>query len=211
LTSISILKKLFKKFNLHLIIIDMINQVRVEKCIESIKSDGCTFYPEASVENLQGNSGSIVIGLNTHIRGELLVWRHGGKIAIGSNCFIGPGTRIWSGSNEGIRIGNDVLISHGVTIIDSDSHEIDYLKRSNSFCLLTKSGHPLVNEAVITETIIIDDYAWISYNVCILKGVKIGKGSIIGAGSVVTKDIPAFVLAAGNPAKVIKKLNNATK
>ena len=57
---------------------------------------------------------------------------------------------------------------------------------------------------------IIKDYAWISYNACILKGVTIGEGAIIGAGSVVTKDVPAWTVVAGNPAKIVRhiKLKN---
>jgi len=53
----------------------------------------------------------------------------------------------------------------------------------------------------------IEDYVLFGYNVTVLKGVKIGKGAIIGAGSVVTNDIPEMCIAAGNPAKVIKKIN----
>ena len=71
-----------------------------------------------------------------------------------------------------------------------------------------KYGHPKEKGNVVTAPIIIEDYAWISYNVSILKGVKIGKGSIVAAGSVVTKDTPPFSIVAGNPAKVIKQLDN---
>jgi acetyltransferase-like isoleucine patch superfamily enzyme len=207
----TIIKKILNKLNLHLILIEIAEEERMKKCFDGIKNGGCLFYPEAIVENFQNDKESIFIGENTHVRGELLVWRHGGKINIGMNSFVGPGTRIWSGSQEGIKIGNNVLLSHNVTIIDSDSHEIDYLQRSKSFLNLIKSGHPLVNSDVKTSSVFIDDYAWISYNVSILKGVKIGKGAIIAAGSVVTNDIPEFVMAAGNPAKVIKKLNNEIK
>ena len=54
---------------------------------------------------------------------------------------------------------------------------------------------------------IIKDYAWISYNACILKGVTIGEGAIIGAGSVVTKDVPDYAVVVGVPAKVVKYVN----
>jgi acetyltransferase-like isoleucine patch superfamily enzyme len=65
-------------------------------------------------------------------------------------------------------------------------------------------GHSKVKPNVETKPIIIEDYAWISFNVSILKGVRIGQGAIIGAGSVVTNDVEAFTLVAGNPAKFIK-------
>jgi acetyltransferase-like isoleucine patch superfamily enzyme len=54
--------------------------------------------------------------------------------------------------------------------------------------------------------IIIEDKVWIGFNVIILKGVKIGEGAVIGAGSVVTKDVPPYHIVAGNPAKIIKKI-----
>ena len=124
----AIIKKILNKLNLHLILIELAEEERMKKCFDGIKNGGCLFYPEANVENFQDNKESIFIGENTHVRGELLVWRHGGKINIGMNSFVGPGTRIWSGSHEGIKIGSNVLLSHNVTIIDSDSHEIDYLR-----------------------------------------------------------------------------------
>lgn len=57
------------------------------------------------------------------------------------------------------------------------------------------------------SAIIIDDNVWLGYDVKVLKGVHIGKNSMIGAGSIVTKDIPANVIAAGNPCKIIKQIN----
>jgi acetyltransferase-like isoleucine patch superfamily enzyme len=85
-----------------------------------------------------------------------------------------------------ISIGENVAFSENVTIWDSDAHEINY------------EGY------VKTAPIIIGDHVWIGTNVIILKGVTIGNGAIIAAGSVVNKDIPAHTLAAGVPAKVIK-------
>jgi len=85
-----------------------------------------------------------------------------------------------------ITIGNDVAISDNVSIWDSDAHSI--LGRENE----------------ATKPIIIGNHVWIGANVTILKGVNIGDGAIIAAGSIVNKDIPTRCLAAGCPAKVIK-------
>ncbi len=71
---------------------------------------------------------------------------------------------------------------------------------------MLQNGHPKDKGEIVTAPITIKDYAWISYNVSILKGVTIGKGAIIGAGTVVTHDIPDFCIAAGNPAKIIRTL-----
>jgi galactoside O-acetyltransferase len=60
---------------------------------------------------------------------------------------------------------------------------------------------------VVCRPVIIQDKAWIGFNVIILKGVTIGTGAIVGAGSVVTKDVPAYCIAGGNPARVIRELS----
>lgn len=85
-----------------------------------------------------------------------------------------------------INIGENVFISHDVTIMDSDAHQI-------------KNGKEK------TKAINIGDNVWIGSKVLILKGVNIGSGSVIGAGSVVTKDVPAGCVVAGNPARVIRE------
>jgi acetyltransferase-like isoleucine patch superfamily enzyme len=85
-----------------------------------------------------------------------------------------------------IRIGEGVIIAHNVFIRDSDSHQ-------------------LVGNREPTQPIIIGDHVWIGLNSVVLKGVTIGSGSVIAAGSVVTRSIPEKCLAAGNPAKVIRE------
>ncbi len=163
-------------------------------------------YEQTVVFNFQNDDSKIIIGSGTHIRAELLIFANGGKISIGDNCYVGEGSRIWS-ANE-VRIGNNVLVSHNVNIIDSDSHEINHLERAASYKALLSKGHPKEKINVNTAPIIIEDYVWISYNVCILKGIKIGKGAIVAAGSVVTKDVSDFSVVAGNPAKEIKRIEN---
>ena len=168
------------------------------------KGDNTVFYPEANVYNAQGKE-KIVIGENTHIRGTLLTYPYGDGIRIGSNSYIGEHTIIRAADR--IEIGNSVLIAHNVNIIDTDSHEMDYHERDASYRRMLVEGHPMSKGNVKTAPIVIKDYAWISYNVCVMKGVTIGKGAIIGCGAVVTHDVPDFCLAVGNPAKVIRKLN----
>ena len=94
-------------------------------------------------------------------------------------------------------IGNDVKIGACVLITDTDAQPMDYLIRRSS------------GEGTQSAPIFIEDDVWIGAHSIILKGVTIGARSIIGAGSVVTKSIPADCVAAGNPCKVIRKLNNA--
>ena len=87
---------------------------------------------------------------------------------------------------EKITIGNGVVISENVTVRDSDDHEI------------VGSTKPM------TMPIAIGNHVWIGMNVTVLKGVKIGDGSIIAAGAVVTKDVPENCLIAGVPARIVK-------
>ena len=147
------------------------------------------------------NKGSINIGSNIKLISSSKFYGEGifpvslyainekSKIEIGDNCVI-QGTSIRC--NEEIKIGNNVVFAGNCKLIDHD-HHIDLEKRN-------LSNYP-------SKPIMIEDYVLFGYNVTVLKGVKIGKGAIIGAGSVVTNDIPEMCIAAGNPAKVIKKNN----
>jgi acetyltransferase-like isoleucine patch superfamily enzyme len=112
-----------------------------------------------------------------------------------------------------INIGNNVFIGWGSTLFDNDSHPIDCNLRvldmeaqlkdiRNKESFIKNKNWNVVNSAPI----IVKDFAWIGMNVIILKGVTIGEGSIVSAGSVVTKDVPSWTLVGGNPAKVIKNL-----
>ena len=109
-------------------------------------------------------------------------------ISIGKNCGF-SGVSIWC--FKSISIGNNVRIGANSIIMDGDAHQDD----------------PRAGE---NKSVIIEDNVWIGANVMVLKGVTIGHNSIIGAGSVVTKDIPINVVAAGNPCKVIKQLDETT-
>ncbi|PSN14685.1 acyltransferase [filamentous cyanobacterium CCT1] len=162
-------------------------------------------FPEAKVRNLAENPNLIRVNKNSVIRGELLVFAHNGDIDIGADCYIGEGAKIWSSSS--IRIGNRVLISHNVNIHDTNSHSLDPILRHQHFKAIMTSGHLRENVMdICAKPIVIEDDVWIGFNSTILKGVKIGKGAIIAAGSVVTQDVPELTIVAGNPARVVKYL-----
>ena len=111
----------------------------------------------------------------------------GKNIKLGKNVFINSCCRFQD--QGGITIGNNVLIGHNTTIATLN-HDINPKKRGN----LTPSS------------VIIGDDVWIGADCTILPGVKIGDGAIVGAGSVVTKDVPANHIAFGNPARIIKEI-----
>jgi len=188
------------------VIEDSINRRRIQRYEAALTlGKNSKLYDESKVVNLREKRSCIIIGEGTHIRGELVIFAFDGQINIGSNTYIGEGTIIRSA--ERIDIGNNVLISHNCNIIDTDSHEMNYLERAEGFKTMITKGHSKERGNILCKPIVIEDYAWLSYNVSILKGVKIGKGAIVGAGSVVTKDVPAFTIVAGNPAKIIKKID----
>ena len=116
----------------------------------------------------------------------------GATLTIGNNVGMSS-TRLWI--HESARIGNNVKIGGCVLITDTDAHPMDYMARRSS------------NEGTKSAPVVIEDDVWVGAHCIILKGVTIGARSIIGAGSVVTKSIPADCVAAGNPCRVIKSLN----
>lgn len=164
----------------------------------------CVIYNTANIVNNLKQRDCIIIGNHCHIRGELLVFGHGGKIVMGDYCYVGKDSYIWSAKK--ISIGNRVLISHNCNIFDNDTHPLDKVERHNQFKDIIFKGHSKsinLNE----EEVLIENDVLIGACSIILKGVRIGEGAIISAGSIVTGDVPPDTIVAGNPARVIRKLD----
>jgi len=114
---------------------------------------------------------------------------HQGHITLGDNVLICPGCRFDSASQ--ISIGDNCMFAAGAYVTDADWHDIyDRTK--------------VVGQ---TRPVYLEQNVWIGDGATVCKGVTIGENSVIGAGSVVASDIPSNVVAAGNPAKVIKDLD----
>jgi acetyltransferase-like isoleucine patch superfamily enzyme len=118
--------------------------------------------------------------------------RNGASLIIGNSVGMSIATII---CHDNIVIHDNVKLGFGVHIFDTDFHAVNYKLRNESSTDIGK-----------TNPIIIEENVLIGAHSMILKGVTIGKNSIIGAGSIVTKDIPSDVIAAGNPCKVIKQI-----
>ena len=160
-------------------------------------------HPMATVHNIRKQRQAIRVGANTHLKGELLTFAHGGEISIGEYCYVGEQSRIWSAAR--ISIGDRVLISHGVNIFDSLTHPISPVERHRHYRRIITHGHP--DRADLGEAPVrIGNDVWIGCLSIVLKGVTIGEGAIVGAGSVVSKDVPPFTIVAGNPARVVREL-----
>jgi acetyltransferase-like isoleucine patch superfamily enzyme len=159
--------------------------------------------PTARILNASDSSERISIGRLSLIGAELFVSAHGGRISIGECCFVGPGTRVWSAGH--VRIGNRVLISHNVNIFDSLTHPLSARERHAHFLAIATSGHPKSID-LAEEPVTIGDDAWIGAGAAVLKGVSIGACAVVGVGAVVTHDVPAATIVAGNPARPIRTL-----
>jgi acetyltransferase-like isoleucine patch superfamily enzyme len=156
----------------------------------------------ANITNAQNDRSKIIIGKNTIIHGNLIVFGFGGEIEIGDNTFIGPNTNIWSAKK--IKIGSYVLVSHNVNILDNISHPKNHIERMKDWDHIRTIGLREKNDYDLKEQeIIIEDNVWLGYNCSVNRGVTIGKGAIIGSNTIVTKDVPAFAILVGNPAKII--------
>lgn len=173
---------------------------------QSLATVGNSVFTAESRVLSRRERGAIVVGDNCHIKGELFVFPHAGQIRIGHWVYLGPGSTIWSSSPGGVSIGSGVLISSNVHIHDTDGHPQNAVKRFAQTQAILTTGHPRQISDIDAAPIVIGDDAWIGFNVAILKGVTIGEGAIVGAGSVVTKDVPPYTVVAGNPARVIKEV-----
>ncbi len=139
-----------------------------------------------------GDYANVIAAPDKKVR--LTVWpniEQEGKIKIGNYCLICPGVRI-SAATE-ITIGDSCMMAQSVYITDSDWHGI--YDRSLS-----------IGQSVPVK---IGNNVWFGDSVIVGKGVHVGDNSIIGAGSIVVKDIPPNVIAAGNPAAVVRNLDPA--
>jgi acetyltransferase-like isoleucine patch superfamily enzyme len=156
------------------------------------------------INNLRGNS--LVIGEDSIVHADISFEDAGGEIRIGNRCFLGRSHLVCYRS---LLIGDDVIMSWGVTIVDHDSHSIDWDKRRDDVRDWSKGRKDW--KYVPHAGVVVKDKAWIGFKVSILKGVTVGEGAVIGACSVVTRDIPPYVVAAGNPARVVRSLTSSTK
>lgn len=148
------------------------------------------------------NKGDVVIGNHCDIKGTLRSYE-GGKIVIGDNFYFGYSSYI--GAMDCVTIGNEVIISSNVRIFDNNNHPTSpslrsQMSRSDFYGDLWQWKHSA------HKPVVIEDNVWIGEYSAVLKGVTIGKGSIVASHSIVTKDVPPYSIVAGNPARVVKKI-----
>jgi galactoside O-acetyltransferase len=166
--------------------------------VELILGDGSEFD---SSKIRQQKKCKVVVGSHSMINGDIIFERECATVQIGNNTFIGGSKLICS---KKITVGNDVLIAWGCTIVDHNSHAIQFSLRKNDASEWMAGRKDWAN--VAQKEVVICDKSWIGFNSILLKGVMVGEGAIVGAGSVVTKDVPPWTIVGGNPAKVIRQI-----
>lgn len=137
---------------------------------------------------LGNNKLKIILKQGSRLNHDVII-QGSGNFILGERSFICSYSVI--GCNEYIRIGADCMIADSVSIRDTD-HNFDSI------------DVPMIKQGIKTEKVIIEDDVWIGYGAVITKGIHIGKGSIVAANAVVTKNVPPNAIVGGVPAKLIK-------
>jgi acetyltransferase-like isoleucine patch superfamily enzyme len=144
------------------------------------------------------NEGRLLIGDRTRITSTIATFELG--VGPGATMDIGSGVLINYGCSFGatklLRIGDRCNIGTQCILIDNAFHELDPDRR---------------DEQPESQPVVLERNVWLASRVIVLPGVTIGENSVIGAGSVVTKDVPPNVLAAGIPARVIRPIRDAAR
>ena len=173
-------------------------------CKYSCVGDGTKFGQTARCINQTGDKHAISIGCHCDIDAAISAHQNG-QITIGDYTTIRYDSII--GAVDEIQIGSHVMISNNVHIYDNNNHPTEPKVRWE-MCETGFYSEKWNWEYSEHRPVKIEDNVWIGERCTILKGVVIGQGSIIGCNSVVTHNIPPYTIAAGNPAKVVKKLSN---
>lgn len=134
-----------------------------------------------------------------------------GEVLIGNEVYIGASTII---CRSRIEFENNIFVAWGCYFYDHDSHSLDFKERQLDVKRQLedfRSGKRFIEsknwDVVNTKPIKVCSNCWIGMNCIVLKGVTIGEGAVVAAGSVVTKDVPAWSVVAGNPARVVKYID----
>lgn len=156
----------------------------------------------------------VKFGANTQLIGRQYI-KIGLGTCIGENCWLNVCYR--DGSNQ-MQIGRKVLIGRGSLLSTGGTLEIADYSLLGPYCCIADADHifsdpmqPVLQQGVTAgRSIIIEENCWLGFGVKILGNVTIGRGSVIGAGSIVRQDIPPFSVVVGSPACVVKQFNFLT-
>ena len=180
----------------------------------ALENDWCSFPVPSNIEvgaNTMIDSSScfkkffsnlplgLRIGSNVTLSSPSLATEKNAYIEIGDYSYISGASLV---ASQEIIIGKYVYIAGGVTIVDTDFHPIDPGARLFDTIAISPIGDKSRRPSFPSAPVRVEDDVWIGFNATILKGVTVGKGSVIEPGAVVSKDVPAGCTVAGNPAQI---------
>jgi acetyltransferase-like isoleucine patch superfamily enzyme len=147
---------------------------------------------------------ALIIGANCTMDGVHFSVGENGRVEIGDYCYFTNAVLL---CELELKIGNYVVIGWNTTIADTDFHPIAPAERIADAMACSPLGKGRARPPVMKQRVVIDNDVWIGPNSTILKGVHIGAGAFIEAGSMVTKDIPPLARVLGNPAQIIGEVS----
>ncbi len=164
--------------------------------------EGVTFAPSLQIKLHGLRALQLRVGSHTHLDGRLVI-RGDGFVEIGRHCSFRMGTYI--ASVVGVNIGSHVFGAEGVFISDNNNHPVEpSLRQEMTRTPMGSSEWSWTADGVLSAPVVVEDNVWLGRNSALLKGVHVGRDSVIALGAVVTKNVPAGSVAAGNPACVVK-------
>src|ERR1041385_6812514 len=143
---------------------------------------------------------ALVIGSNCTMDGVHFAIGREGRVQIGDYCYFTNAVLL---CELELRVGNYVIIGWNATIADSDFHPLGPAERVLDAIACSPLGKGRPRPEIVRQTVVVEDDVWIGPSATILKGVTIGAGAIVEAGSLVTRDIPPGARVLGNPAQII--------
>jgi acetyltransferase-like isoleucine patch superfamily enzyme len=147
-------------------------------------------------------AGALALGANCTMDGVHFAVGQKGRISIGSYCYFTNAVLL---CEQELRFGNYVVIGWNTTVADTDFHPLSPAERIADAIACSPLGKNAPRPEIPCRPVIIEDDVWIGPNATILKGVTVGAGSWIEAGSLVTRDVPKGSRVLGNPAQIVGK------
>jgi acetyltransferase-like isoleucine patch superfamily enzyme len=148
-----------------------------------------------------GGERRVRIGRDCAIRGIIRA-EGDGQVDIGAQVYVGDGVII--SARAKVEIGDATLLAHGVQVFDNDTHPTDPAEREAHFRAILKLG-PTRDFAIAARPVRIGRRCWLGFGAAVMKGVRVRDGAIVAAGAVVTADVPLGGVAAGNPARLVRR------
>ncbi|MGH7296944.1 MAG: acyltransferase, partial [Polyangiaceae bacterium] len=175
---------------------------RLQVAVEATAGPGVRVTHRTQIFNHSHAPERLILGAHVLLDCTLEIYEDG-TLTIGDHSNIGR-ARIYA--SRSVAIGRWVYVSDNCAIMDSDLHPMRASLRRATSEAWAQGRFPDVYSGVRSAPVSIGDHAWLGFGCAVLKGVRVGEGAIIAAGSIVTHDVPDWTIAAGKPAAVIREL-----